>query len=741
MKKLTGLLPLAFFIWIAPLQSNSQSAANRHDSAFVFGLIANAEAFFSDSRYDSAIACCNRAETYSKQKNYQKGIAYSLVKKAEIYLDKEETDVAEKLAQRISSMGQQMNDSLLIAISWLQTAQAKMYAGKHTEAISMFDKCTKNYFDKHPSKYAALAYNDFGYTWGLKSEYQKQVDCLLKAMRIYDQLKDAVDGEIAATLNNLSTVYYSLNDRKKAIQYSAKSIVYREKSGNISLLALGCCNLSQLYLGVDDKEAIKYQELCVNYAQQSADEARILHAYITSSLVANNQKDNHKALGFELKAIELLEKSKKNGAMLSRRYIAAGILSRELNEDSAATIGYYNKALALSFEHNRKDNIKDVYNYLSAFYKAHNNYPEAYNAYRKHILYRDSLVNDNTKSSIAEIETKYQTEKKDKEIINLNAERRIKELQIEKQKALLAGNLLEAQKKEKEIELLSNAKELQSLKIIQQGEQLEKQKLIAKTTEQQLQLADAEKQLQLRKLKNAETIRNFILAGGGLLLVLTYFLFNRYQLKRKIKEQEALLTVRNNIAKDLHDEIGSTLTSIKILSEVSGKNLNHDQGIASSLINKITEQSAAAQQGISDIVWAIKPENDKLENMVVRMREYVAQTLEPKNINTAINIDETILNKTLDMPQRRDFFLLFREAVNNIAKYAEATEVELNLIKHGNSIELTISDNGKGFDAGKITSSSGLKNMQARAIALNGHLEIDSVEDKGTSISLIIAAT
>src|SRR5690606_24564950 len=109
--------------------------------------------------------------------------------------------------------------------------------------------------------------------------------------------------------------------------------------------------------------------------------------------------------------------------------------------------------------------------------------------------------------------------------------------------------------------------------------------------------------------------------GIALLGILGLVLFNRYQLKQKIREQQSLLQVRSHIAKDLHDEIGSTLTSIKILSEVSGKSLRQDQQKASDFLQKITEQSAAAQQGMSDIVWAVKPENDKLENMVVRMRE------------------------------------------------------------------------------------------------------------------------
>ncbi len=199
--------------------------------------------------------------------------------------------------------------------------------------------------------------------------------------------------------------------------------------------------------------------------------------------------------------------------------------------------------------------------------------------------------------------------------------------------------------------------------------------------------------------------------------------------------------MRNNIAKDLHDEIGSTLTSIKILSEVSGKSIDRDSGKARAFLEKISEQSAAAQQGISDIVWAVKPENDKLENMVIRMREYAAQTLESKNVRTDIHIDAQLLGTGLSMQQRRDFFLIYKEAVNNIAKYAGATLVTVDIRAEGHSLHLRIRDNGAGFDTARSRSTSGLRNMRSRAEALGGTLEINSSAGEGTAIHLRIPLT
>ena len=728
--------------WLIPaiLLTGTASRAQLHvkDSVRVFDLIAKAEEFFSSSEYDSALHYCTIAENYCKQKNYKKGLAFSIIERTDILMDKGELEAAAQQATASQAIGLQLKDSLIMAITFMQQGQVNMYGNKYDEAIPYFEKCV-HFFSDHPSRYAALAFNDFGYTYGVKGELDKKANCLIRSIDIYESLGEGYDGEKAAAYNNLATVYYELKQRDKTIEYAKRSLALREKAGDIARLSLGCCNLSQFYLGVNNQEAVRYQQLCVKYAEQSGDESRILHSYITSSLIASEQKDSNKAVEYELKTIALLEKSKKDPHMLARRYIAAGMAFSK--KDSAQAIAYFNKAQQLASSLNDKFNLRDLYLQRAILYKHYKNFEAAYNDFNDHIRYRDSIIKTNTASAIAGLEAKYESEKKDNLIARLNATQAIKTLQIEKQNALLAGNLLEAEKKQNEIDLLSKEKEVQDLQISRQDEQLEKQLLQANYNQQQLELAAKEKQLQEKQLKSSRTVRNLLLAGLVLLSIIGYFLFNRYQLKRKIQEQEALLAVRNNIAKDLHDEIGSTLTSIRILSEVSGKNLQKDNSKASIFIQKIAEQSTAAQQGISDIVWAVKPENDKMENMVVRMREYAAQTLECRNVKTAISIDEPLLDISLDMQQRRDFFLIYKEAINNIAKYAQASEVEVIIEKKEQQLGLMIRDNGIGFDTGITRSSNGLHNMKARAQALKGALKIQSSPGSGTVIELMIPVT
>jgi signal transduction histidine kinase len=126
---------------------------------------------------------------------------------------------------------------------------------------------------------------------------------------------------------------------------------------------------------------------------------------------------------------------------------------------------------------------------------------------------------------------------------------------------------------------------------------------------------------------------------------------------------------------------------------------------------------------------------------MVRMREYLGHSIESKNVNIHFDVEEGVLGQYLSMQQRKDFFLVFKEAVNNAAKYASCSKMEITITRNNGHIALEIKDNGKGFDVNAVSSSSGLKNMHGRAKALNGFLTILSAPGKGTSIQLEVPAT
>jgi two-component system sensor histidine kinase UhpB len=732
--KLLLLIPALLFC----LATFCQKKNALPDTASLRRSLNQAALLYKKTFYDSAIHTCNEVLQQTEKQNLKlfSATAYDLL--AEIMVANGKMGTVPKYDSLILPIATQYKDTGLIINARNREGIYLVEQGKTSEAADQYLAILNMRLEKEQSLKTAEVYTNMASLYMTLSKNDQAMNWFFKAVRLYDKYGD--NSGLGETYSNISSIYYIMGRISEAIDFQKKSIFYREKQNDIQGLVIPHINIGQLYILRDSFTlALDHLKQAVVYAEKINNTKLKAGAYSGMSTYYVKSKDFPKALEWQNKSIALFEETN-NKPLLSRLYVAAGNLANATN-DSIGALAFYKKGLALSLQLGNKENIANAYDKMSVFFFSHKDYENAYRNYKITTLYRDSIASASALGNIEKVKIEYETEKKDNEILKMANEQRIKELQIEKQKALLDGNLLEAQRKENEIELLSKARELQTLKIKQQDEELEKQVLLARNNEQQLQLAEKEKQLQQKQLRNSTLTRNFILAGVLLLALVGYFLFNRYQLRRKIKEQEALLAVRNNIAKDLHDEIGSTLTSIKILSEVSGKNLQKDHARTSVFLQKITEQSAAVQQGISDIVWAVKPENDKLENMVIRMREYAAQTLESKNVHTVINIDEAILDKTLDMNQRRDLFLVFKEAVNNIAKYAGATEVQVRIGKVDNNLQLQVTDNGCGFDMDKQTSSSGLKNMQDRALSLNGMLGIYSKPGKGTAITLRIPTT
>src|SRR6185295_3731484 len=124
--------------------------------------------------------------------------------------------------------------------------------------------------------------------------------------------------------------------------------------------------------------------------------------------------------------------------------------------------------------------------------------------------------------------------------------------------------------------------------------------------------------------------------------------------------------VRDKIAQDLHDDVGSTLTSVNIWSEIANRSATNNHGQSNELIGRIHESSQKMLDRMSDIIWSVNSSNDLTEHLLVRMRQHASDILEPKNVNYEFRLDEDIENLKLPMEKRREIFLIFKEAVNNL---------------------------------------------------------------------------
>ncbi|TKK65387.1 hypothetical protein FC093_19960 [Ilyomonas limi] len=198
------------------------------------------------------------------------------------------------------------------------------------------------------------------------------------------------------------------------------------------------------------------------------------------------------------------------------------------------------------------------------------------------------------------------------------------------------------------------------------------------------------------------------------------------------KRQKQLQNIRNSIAHDLHDDIGSTLSSISIMSELA-KAKSPD---ALPLLNSIGESTAVIQENMSDIVWTVNPQNDQLENVINRMNLFASEILDVKNIELQFTSDETLAASRLTMKQRKNLYLFFKEAINNVTKYSEASKVIVSISRQDHHINMCIKDDGKGFDALNVVNGNGMNTMRKRAEELNGYFNISSEINAGTSVQL-----
>ena len=209
------------------------------------------------------------------------------------------------------------------------------------------------------------------------------------------------------------------------------------------------------------------------------------------------------------------------------------------------------------------------------------------------------------------------------------------------------------------------------------------------------------------------------------------YAFFMYRLRQRLKLQ----SVRNRIARDLHDEIGSNLSSISLFNEVAIGNAGTTSQVAP-LLRKIGEYTQLSQEAMNDIVWMINARNDKFENIIIHMRTLAAEIFEAKIITLHMNIDDRLNMLKMEMDMRKNFFLVYKESVNNIIKYAECKNVWIDLVLDRSTVILRIRDDGKGFDLEHEVYGNGLINMQKRAEAMKGNLDIQSEPGKGTKVEL-----
>jgi signal transduction histidine kinase len=233
---------------------------------------------------------------------------------------------------------------------------------------------------------------------------------------------------------------------------------------------------------------------------------------------------------------------------------------------------------------------------------------------------------------------------------------------------------------------------------------------------------------------------------GGSVLVATR---RRMRLKlEKLEHQRAIERERTRIAKDIHDDLGASLTRISMLSQSARSELTNAPEAATQ-VDQICSMARELTRAMDEIVWAVNPEHDSLDSLAIYMGKYAQDYLRSAGIRSRLDIPEELPAWRLTAEVRHNLFLAFKEALNNVVKHSGASEVRVTLTLGSSAFVLAAQDNGRGFvpdlilhdganDPDRVESGHGLTNMKLRLEEIGGGFEIQSAPNAGTTVTFAV---
>jgi signal transduction histidine kinase len=565
-----------------------------------------------------------------------------------------------------------LGDSTLIAQVYSDVGAVYFRKGDFQNSKENYLKAYK--IRKARKDYRGLAKinNNLANIYEKNGQYKLAMTYFLDALQYFESIKDDKNSHI--TKGNIGLILLKLKNYPKAFTYINDVVEYQEENNATGELCVSCLNLGNVYLHMNDTlNALKQYHKSLKYCNTVGDKKGVSSAYNNIASIKTEQKKSQEAL-------TLYSKSQK--------------AREELNSDIDKA--NFDLNLAEEYTHNNKLaeakqlllNTKKVFEKEKLYNKLQINYKSLIRVYAKLnkldsvSLYVDKLVAVNNQllensvvKQTAELETKYQTEKKEKLLLEKEAEAKQKNI-------LLIG-----------ISLLAFFIAVIGFLIYSQ----QKQKNI--------------QQAQEYKLKKAII---------------------------KIENQNKLQEQRLNISRDLHDNIGAQLTfiissvdNIKYAFDITNEKLDNKlSNISSFAKDTIIE--------LRDTIWAMNSNEISFEDLEIRINNYIEKAKEAKDqISFSFAIDSVLKTQKLTSVQGMNIYRTIQEAVNNAIKYANATVISINAKQVENQLKIIIQDNGIGFDEATIQKGNGLQNMQKRIEEIGGEFHLSS-SNEGTRIEILL---
>lgn len=517
----------------------------------------------------------------------------------------------------------------------------------------------------------------------------------------------------AESYSNLSLVYYYQGKYEKDVYYSLQAIALYEAIDNKEKLALEYGELGYRMKKRNMQKALFYMQKGKNIAEKNRFQKPLLSIYNNYGYLKELQKEMDSALYFYNKCLKIKEKIKdsvgipyslNNIAMIymqqNKFSKAQELLTKSLKirtelkdqtgiaennfyfgdlsfnqKKYSEAINYYEKTLETAKKTNYLDLIQNCYQAISKSNDLLGNDKEALVNFKNFILYKDSILNKETNSKIAELDIKFETTKKEKQIIQQQAE-------VKKRNLYLVG--------------LSGLILLLGI-IAYLINRQQKQKLAQQEQEYQL--------------KNA---------------------ISQIETQNKLQEQ------RLSISRDLHDNIGAQLTfiissvdNVKYAFDITNEKLDQK-------LTNISSFAKETILELRDTIWAMNHNEISYEDLEIRINNYIEKAKQSKDqISFSFSIEDVLKTKKLTSVEGMNIYRTIQEAINNSIKYANASIISVNVKEQDGQTKITISDNGSGFDTETTESGNGLQNMKKRIEEIGGKFVLSS-SIEGTKIEVLV---
>ena len=565
-----------------------------------------------------------------------------------------------------------LGDSTLIAQVYSDVGAVYFRKGDFQNSKENYLKAYK--IRKARKDYRGLAKinNNLANIYEKNGQYKLAMTYFLDALQYFESIKDEKNSHI--TKGNIGLILLKLKNYPKAFTYINDVVEYQEENNATAELCVSCLNLGNVYLQMNDTlNALKQYNKSLKYCNSVGNKKGVSSAYNNIASVKTEQKKSKEA-------IALYEKSQKAREELNSDIDKANfdlnlaeeyVLDNKLNEAKQLLSN-----TKMVFEKEKLyDKLQVNYKSLIRVYAKLNQLDSVSLYVNKLVAVNNQLLENSVVKQTAELETKYQTEKKEKLLLE-------KEAEAKQKNTLILG-----------ISVLAFFIALTGFLIYRQ-----------------------------QKLKNRQQTQEYKLKKAI----------------AKIETQNKLQEQRLNISRDLHDNIGSQLTfiissvdNIKYAFDITNEKLDNKlTNISSFAKDTIIE--------LRDTIWAMNSNEISFEDLENRINNFIEKAKEAKDqISFSVAIDETLKTQKLTSVQGMNVYRTIQEAVNNSIKYANANIISINVKKEANHTKISIQDNGLGFDEKTIEKGNGLKNMQKRIEEIGGEFHLSS-SNEGTRIEFLI---